>query len=67
MVNAGAGQIAIRFGLRGPTSRWLRPCASGNHALGLAFRSIQYGDADIMFCGGSEATVTLLGIGGSAR
>jgi len=64
MVNAGAGQIAIRFGLRGANFAVASACASGNHALGLAFRSIQYGDADLMFCGGSEATVTLLGIGG---
>jgi 3-oxoacyl-[acyl-carrier-protein] synthase II len=64
MINAGAGQIAIRFGLKGANFAVASACASGNHALGLAFRSIQYGDADLMFCGGSEATVTLLGIGG---
>jgi 3-oxoacyl-[acyl-carrier-protein] synthase II len=64
MVNAGAGQIAIRFGLRGPNFAAASACASGNHALGLAFRTIQYGDADIMIAGGAEATVTLLGIGG---
>ncbi len=64
MINAGAGQIAIRFGLKGANFAVASACASGNHALGLAFRAIQYGDADLMFCGGSEATVTLLGIGG---
>ncbi len=64
MVNAGSGQIAIRFGLRGPNFATASACASGSHALGLALRTIQYGDADIMICGGSEATVTLLGIGG---
>jgi 3-oxoacyl-[acyl-carrier-protein] synthase II len=64
MVNAGAGQIAIRFGLRGPNFATASACASGSHALGLALRTIQYGDADLMICGGSEATVTLLGIGG---
>jgi 3-oxoacyl-[acyl-carrier-protein] synthase II len=64
MINAGAGQIAIRFGLRGANFAVASACASGNHALGLALRTIQYGDADLMICGGSEATVTLLGIGG---
>jgi 3-oxoacyl-[acyl-carrier-protein] synthase II len=64
MVNAGAGQIAIRFGLKGPNFATASACASGNHALGLGLRTIQYNDADVMVCGGSEATVTLLGIGG---
>ncbi len=64
MVNAGAGQIAIRFGLQGVNYAVASACASGSHALGLAFRTIQYGDADVMVCGGSESTVTMLGIGG---
>jgi 3-oxoacyl-[acyl-carrier-protein] synthase II len=64
MVNAGSGQIAIRFGMKGPNFATASACASGNHALGIACRTIQYGDADIMIAGGSEATVTLLGIGG---
>jgi len=64
MINAGAGQIAIRFGLRGANFAVASACASGNHALGLSMRAIQHGDADLMICGGSEATVTLLGIGG---
>ena len=64
MINAGAGQIAIRFGLKGANFAPVSACASGNHALGLAYRMIQYGDADVVIGGGSEATVTLLGIGG---
>jgi 3-oxoacyl-[acyl-carrier-protein] synthase II len=64
MVNAGAGDIAIRFGLKGANFATASACASGNHALGVALRLIQYGDADVMICGGSEATITLLGIGG---
>ncbi len=66
MINAGAGQIAIRFGLQGVNFGVASACASGKHALGLAFRTIQYGDAEIMICGGSEATITMLGIGGFA-
>jgi len=64
MINAGAGQIAIRHGIRGPNYGVVSACASGNHALGLSFRTIQYGDADVIICGGSEATVSTLGIGG---
>jgi len=64
MINAAAGQIAIRFGIRGVNYGVASACASGGHAIGLALRAIQYGDADVMICGGSEATVTPLGIGG---
>jgi len=64
MINAGAGQIAIRFGIQGANFGVASACASGSHALGLAHRMIRYGDADVIICGGSEATVTLLGIGG---
>jgi len=64
MINAGAGQIAIRLGIRGVNFAVTSACASGKHALGLAYRTIMYGDADVMVCGGSEATVTMLGIGG---
>jgi len=64
MINAGAGQIAIRHKIRGVNYGVASACASGKHALGLSFRTIQYGDADVMICGGSEATVSTLGIGG---
>ena len=64
MINAGAGEIAIRHGLRGANYGVASACASGNHALGLSLRTIQYGDADVVICGGSEATVSTLGIGG---
>jgi 3-oxoacyl-[acyl-carrier-protein] synthase II len=66
MINAGAGQIAIRFGLRGVNFGVASACASAKHALGLAYKLIQYGDADLVLTGGSEATVTMLGIGGFA-
>ncbi len=64
MINAGAGQIAIRFGIQGANYAVTSACASGKHSLGLAHRSIVYGDAEAMICGGSEATITMLGIGG---
>lgn len=64
MLNAAAGNIAIKFGLRGPNFSTASACASANHALGMALRTIQYGDADLMLTGGSEASITTLGLGG---
>lgn len=64
MINAAAGHIAIRFGLQSVNYGVASACASGGHAIGLALRSIQNGEADIMVCGGAEATVTALCIGG---
>jgi 3-oxoacyl-[acyl-carrier-protein] synthase II len=64
MLNAGAGNVAIRFGLRGPNYSTASACAAATHAVGTALRTIQYGDADIMFTGGSEAAATVLGMSG---
>jgi 3-oxoacyl-[acyl-carrier-protein] synthase II len=64
MMNAVAGQISMRFGLRGPNFVTASACASSNHALGLAFRAVKYGEADLMIGGGTEATITPLGIAG---
>lgn len=58
------GYISIRYGLRGPNFSTVSACASSSHAIGEAFRSIQRGNADIMLCGGAEATITPLGVGG---
>ena len=58
------GQISIQYGLRGPNFSTVSACASSSHAIGEAFRTIQRGDADVMLCGGSEATVSPMGIGG---
>lgn len=58
------GRISIRYGLRGPNFSTVSACASSSHAIGEAFRTIQRGDADVMLCGGAEATVTPMGIGG---
>lgn len=58
------GRISIRYGLRGPNFSTVSACASSSHAIGEAFRTIQRDDADVMLCGGAEATVTPMGIGG---
>jgi 3-oxoacyl-[acyl-carrier-protein] synthase II len=64
MMNAVAGQASMRYGLRGPNFVTASACASSNHALGLSFRAVKYGEADMMLAGGTEATITPLGISG---
>jgi 3-oxoacyl-[acyl-carrier-protein] synthase II len=64
MINAAAGQIAIRFQIHGANFGVVSACASGLHAVGVALRTVQYGDADVVISGGSEATITPLGVGG---
>ncbi len=58
------GYISIRYGLKGPNFSTVSACASSSHAIGEAFRTIQRGAADVMICGGAEATITPLGVGG---
>ena len=62
-----AGMISMRFQCKGPNFATVSACATSAHALGTAFRSIQYGDADVMLAGGSEASVTPMSIGGFAN
>jgi 3-oxoacyl-[acyl-carrier-protein] synthase II len=64
-----AGQISIRFGLRGPNFATVSACASGAHAIGESLRLLRAGDADVMICGGAESTITPMAIAGfcSAR
>jgi 3-oxoacyl-[acyl-carrier-protein] synthase II len=64
IANAAAGNISIQFGLCGPNTAVSTACASAAHALADAFRTIQYGQADIMVSGGSEAAITPMGLGG---
>ncbi len=59
-----AGQISIRNGMKGPNYATVSACATASHAIGDAFRIIQYGDADVMVCGGAEAPITQMGLGG---
>jgi 3-oxoacyl-[acyl-carrier-protein] synthase II len=67
MLNAASGHLSIRFGLRGPNYAVATACASATNAMGDAFKSIQYGDADIMLTGGAEAALTPIGVSGFAN
>ena len=64
IANMGAGQVSIYTGARGPNYSTVTACASSAHAIGEAFRTIQYGDADVMIAGGSEATITPISYAG---
>lgn len=64
--NMAAGNVAITFGLRGKSINVVTACASGTNSIGEAFRSVQFGEADVMVAGGTEASVTPIGIGGFA-
>ena len=66
MMNSASGQIAIHFGLKGPNFSVASACASSNHAIGMALKIIQMGLADVIVTGGSEATITPLGMSGFA-
>ena len=66
MVNAACGQVSIQFGLRGPSAAVATACASATNAMGDAYKAIQYGDADVMVTGGTEAALTPMGISGFA-
>lgn len=63
MVNACAGNVSIRHNLRGANTATATACATGGHAIGAAFQTIQRGDADLMFAGGTEAAVSALCVG----
>ncbi len=64
--NMGAGYVAIRHGFKGPNYCVVSACATGNHAIGDAFRLIQSGDVDAVIAGGAEASITPLGVAGFA-
>ncbi|MBL7158248.1 MAG: beta-ketoacyl-ACP synthase II [Candidatus Omnitrophica bacterium] len=64
IVNMASGQISIHFKVKGPNTAVATACATGNHAIGDAFRLIQRSDADVMIAGGSEAAITTMGFGG---
>lgn len=64
IINLAPGQLAIRFGAKGPNSCAVTACATGNNCIGDAFRIIQRGDADAMIAGGTEAAITPLGVAG---
>lgn len=64
--NMAAGNVSIQFGLKGKSLNVVTACATGTNSIGEAYRTIQYGDADVMVAGGSEASVTPVGIAGFA-
>jgi len=66
IVNLAAGHVSIRHGAKGPNSATCTACSSSAHAVGDAFRLIARCEADVMICGGSEAAITPMGIGGFA-
>lgn len=64
--NMAAGNIAIRFGLKGKNISVTTACATGTHSIGEAYRTIQYGDADVMLAGGTESSICSIGVAGFA-
>lgn len=66
IINMISGNLSIMYGMKGPNIAVVTACSTGLHAIGLSARMIEYGDADVMVCGGSEASVTPLAIGGFA-
>jgi len=67
IINAASGNLSVRWKLRGPNTSVCTACASGTNAIGDALRMIQYGMADVMVTGGTEAALTPMGIAGFAR
>ncbi len=66
IVNLASGNISIRYGARGPNSATATACSASAHAIGDSFKIIERGAADMMICGGTEATITPMGVGGFA-
>jgi len=66
IINMIAGHVSMRFGFKGPNLAVVTACTTGLHCIGEAARKIEYGDADVIVAGGSEATVSPLGVGGFA-
>lgn len=66
IINLSAGNIAIKFGAKGPCVSMVTACATGNNSIGEAFRLIKHGYADVMIAGSSEAPISRMGVGGFA-
>jgi 3-oxoacyl-[acyl-carrier-protein] synthase II len=64
IINMVSGHVSIRYGMQGPNLAVVTACTTSTHAIGLAARAIQYGDADVMVAGGAEMATTPLGLGG---
>ncbi len=66
LINLASGNVSIKYGFMGPNHSIVTACATGSHAIGDSARIISYGDADVMVCGGTEATICKIGVGGFA-
>src|SRR5690606_15993253 len=66
IINMISGHLSIKYGLQGPNLAIVTACTTGLHCIGAAARMIEYGDADVMIAGGSEASISPLGLGGFA-
>jgi 3-oxoacyl-[acyl-carrier-protein] synthase II len=64
IINMTSGLVSIQYGYKGPNLSTVTACSTANHSLGEAARIIEYGDADVMVAGGTESTVSALGVGG---
>jgi len=64
IANMASGQVSITFGAKGPNSTAVTACATGTHSIGDSYKLIKYGDADVMICGGAEATIRPTGLAG---
>lgn len=66
IINMASGLISIKYGVKGPNFSTVTACATSSHSIGMSYRIINYGDADVMICGGAEAAITPLSIAGFA-
>ena len=66
ITNMAAGNVSIQLGAKGKSINCVTACATGTHSIGEAYRSIQCGEADVMFAGGTESSITPIGVGGFA-
>lgn len=66
IINLASGHVSMRTGAKGPNSATATACTTSSHAVGDSFKIIQRGDADVMICGGAEAAITPMGVGGFA-
>ncbi len=67
IINMAAGNLSIKYGLKGPNLAMVSACSSATHSIGMAYRTIQYGDADVMVAGGAEGPALIAVLGATGR